>query len=495
MPTDDNLKGSFYQGRPEKSIWRKIGKGLQAFGEGYAGRGMQFAAQEQENRQRERNELMRASISDAKAVNRLLSDSIDIPASRAGTIDYADPLASSVQALSGPGIQESVDILNDRISLLRERGQDDSDTLRIRDRILQGDIKGAQTEIGGFLRQAKDSGYIPKPEFLEVTKDGRILQRDPLTGEIEVADLEGVDPMSVAPATYQALRMRAADAGLRPGTPEFQNFMRLGGRDASSSGITKYINGTTVQTTGDGRKIVSVPGRGILPGETPEDLAAINQAVEDGMASGVEVAGAEAFTTTVQADRATSLSSQMNTGLEIADTLPILNRTMELLQEIDTGGINAVKLRAKQLFGVEGADEGQLSANLGTAVLSRLRETFGAQFTEREGARLERISAGIGSSNETNIRLIQQAIDLATRAAYRGIDAAEELGDSYMATSIQDAMRFTLGDDGLSSYFGVSQGPIQELPVIPDGAEGDALFEALAPGDEYIDSNGNRVRK
>lgn len=93
-------------------------------------------------------------------------------------------------------------------------------------------------------------------------------------------------------------------------------------------------------------------------------------------------------------------------GLDAARGIPVVRRSLELLTQIDTGGIDSVALRAKQIFGVEGADEGELSANLGKAVLSQLRATFGAAFTENEGKRLERIEAGFGKSNETNIRLL-----------------------------------------------------------------------------------------
>ena len=494
MALDDRFKGSLYQGVEKPSLLSRVGTALQGFGAGYQGQGQEFLANLEKKRQREQDELMQASISDAQEIKRLLRDKRDTPY-REGM--YDNPIGSTVQAYNKEGVKESVDILNDRISLLRQRGQDDSDTFRIRDRILQGDISGADAEIDNFLRQAQGAGYIAKPEFIEVTKNGQILTRDPNTGEIMTETLEGYDAMSLGnmPSTYLGLLARAKAAGLQEGTQEFKDFMRLGGRDASSSGITKFINGTTVQTTGDGRKIVSVAGIGVLPDETEADRAAIQEAVDSGRRSGVEIAGAEAYAGAVGSGRGERINTQIDDGLRVADTLPILNRTMDLLKEIETGGINNVKIKAKSLFGVESAEEGLLSANLGKAVLGQLRDTFGAQFTEREGARLDRISARMESSNESNMGQLPQAIEIATNAAYRGINAAEEAGDTFTAQQIRDAMRFNLGDDALGAYFGVSQNTIATPTMIPDGEEGQIIYDGLPSGASYVLPDNTVMKK
>ena len=134
-------------------------------------------------------------------------------------------------------------------------------------------------------------------------------------------------------------------------------------------------------------------------------------------------------------------------GVDSANALPTVNRTLELLEFIDTGGIDAASLRIKQFFGVEGADEGELSANLGKAVLSQLRSTFGAQFTEREGARLERIEAGFGKSLATNKRLIKNLKTILEREARRGLKAAKDVGDEFSINEINEAMAFKLTDE------------------------------------------------
>lgn len=201
MALDDRFKGSLYQGVEKPSLLSRVGTALQGFGAGYQGRGQEFLANLERKRQREQDELMQASISDAKEIKRLLRDKRDTPY-RQGM--YDNPIGSTVQAYNQEGIKESVDILNDRISLLRQRGQDDSDTFRIRDRILQGDISGADAEIDNFLRQAKGAGYqteefmqnvvtLPDGRMGQIMADGTInyLDNEPYRAPVTAGSAEG----------------------------------------------------------------------------------------------------------------------------------------------------------------------------------------------------------------------------------------------------------------------------------------------------------------
>lgn len=138
-------------------------------------------------------------------------------------------------------------------------------------------------------------------------------------------------------------------------------------------------------------------------------------------------------------------NSQMEEGLQAADGIPILRRSLSLLKSgVKTGGWDAVKLKASNFFGVTGENEAELSANLGRAVLSQLRSTFGAAFTEREGARLEFIEASFGKSTKGNIRLLEQLEKMAIREAERGIQSAESAGDKVRAKQIRESMDFSL---------------------------------------------------
>lgn len=131
-------------------------------------------------------------------------------------------------------------------------------------------------------------------------------------------------------------------------------------------------------------------------------------------------------------------------GSLAAEGVAGLKRGISLLDEVKTGGPRAVALRVKQLFGIESADEGELSNQLSKAVLGQLRETFGAAFTEREGARLERIEASFTKSPAANKRLLEQALSIAERNARRAMKAAEERGDMETVEDIKSLLEFSL---------------------------------------------------
>lgn len=134
----------------------------------------------------------------------------------------------------------------------------------------------------------------------------------------------------------------------------------------------------------------------------------------------------------------------INDGLASAQGIPLLNRSIELLDSIETGGIDAAKLRILQFFGVEGADELELSTNLGIEAVGQYRKALGAQFTETEAAKLDRILANFGKSTAGNRRLLTQAKTIALRIAQRGIKAAAEAEDFSTAQEIKDLLEFKL---------------------------------------------------
>lgn len=140
------------------------------------------------------------------------------------------------------------------------------------------------------------------------------------------------------------------------------------------------------------------------------------------------------------------LQATIDEGRSAADNIPILNRSIELLNSVETGGFDRAALAAKQFFGVESADEAELSSNLGKTVLSQLRSTFGAAFTEKEGSRLARIEAGFGKSVAGNKRLLLQTKRIMERVANRAIKRAERTGDIDTADEIRESMSFTLED-------------------------------------------------
>lgn len=154
--------------------------------------------------------------------------------------------------------------------------------------------------------------------------------------------------------------------------------------------------------------------------------------------SGIKVN--EAVSTTTGKGNASRKQGFIDSGIEAADSLGNIARSISLLDEVATGGFSNAALKAKRLFGIESADEAELSAGMGKAILSQLKPIFGAAFTAAEGERLERIEANFGKSTEGNKRLLKQVKAITERAAKRGLKAAKDQGDEFTASEIQAAM-------------------------------------------------------
>jgi len=184
-------------------------------------------------------------------------------------------------------------------------------------------------------------------------------------------------------------------------------------------------------------------------GSLPEGAAPMGEAQYAATRAG-DIAGSTA-NSSANVSRQQGIVTQ---GREVADGLPVLKRTLALLDVVETGGvINEAQLAFAKTFGIETADQGELSANLGKAVLTQLRETFGAQFTKEEGDRLIAIEAGFGKNNATNRRLLSQAIAIVEMKMTRAAKISRELGDEVTAQVIEDAMKMDLTpDDSVIEY-------------------------------------------
>ena len=143
-------------------------------------------------------------------------------------------------------------------------------------------------------------------------------------------------------------------------------------------------------------------------------------------------------------------------GQEVVEALPVLKRSLALLDIVKTGGVFVEwQLDFAKKLGVETADQGELSANLGKAVLSQLRATFGAAFTQEEGNRLIAIEAGFGKNNDTNIRLLNSIVEIIEMKAKRAIRLAREEEDVVTAQIIEEMLEFELsgGTESASTRF------------------------------------------
>jgi hypothetical protein len=209
----------------------------------------------------------------------------------------------------------------------------------------------------------------------------------------------------------------------------------------------------TLVNESTGEKIPHIPtfdpstGKAKLePADLPEGFTLSKETAVEKRQAEIATVGAKEGAKITGKGQAKRLQDTIETGVVSSEGLANLKRARTLLDTVKTGGINAASLRAKQLFGVEGADEGELSNRLGKSVLAQLRQTFGAAFTAQEGASLARIEAGFGKSPAANKKLIDQLIKMVAKKSNQGIAAAVEAEDFTTAALIKENMAFSLDD-------------------------------------------------
>ena len=389
-----------------------IARALQGLGAAVGGQVPQFEQRIALEDERAR----RIAQEEADRTRRLSLEDEDLAEKRKKTM-FLDAAAAS-QYLSSGDLDSVESIFSDRINIL-------SNSPNVNTNHTQRKLQLARAAKGGDQEAANTLQTL-------------------LDNEVKVGRAYGfIGADSQAPASFRSLKLQAEAAGLEEGTQEYTDFMRYGGSSGQmgAAKTTTYKNGTVVKIPRIGAPQVYAPD-GQLVTDAEQKRQVMDAAIQEGIIYEGDIATAKARGT-AQEGRAQDIITD---GLAAADSTAVIRRSLELLDRVGTGGFNRVSLAAKKLFGIEGADEGELSSNLGKSVLSQLRQTFGAAFTEREGARLENIEAGFSSNAETNKRLLNNALRVAERAAQRAIRRAEQRGDYETADEIESSLDFDLAE-------------------------------------------------
>ena len=137
-------------------------------------------------------------------------------------------------------------------------------------------------------------------------------------------------------------------------------------------------------------------------------------------------------------------SADIAAGMGASRAIPNLDRSLALLGSLETGGVDAALLKAKQLFGIESGDEAELVNALSKNVIAQLKPVFGSQFTKSEGDWLKAIEAGPSKSTAGNIRLIKRGLALAKRRVEMGQRAAISAKDFRSAQEMEDFLNMDL---------------------------------------------------
>jgi hypothetical protein len=388
----DNL--SLLGGRmPTQQQGPKLSTVLQGLQAAYTGQGPQFQQQMRaEEQQRMQNVMGGLQLEDALTKS-------------------AAQDALRIQQLAKTGdTRQAMDILGDRVQLLQQIGADTTSTMRLVDSLMSGGFDAILPQIDSTVEMGVRTGMI-----------------EPFGGQV--------------PSTFRSLELQAEAAGLTPGTPDYQEFMSYRGFEGrmGAAKTINYKNGTFVTKPRVGPPEV-YDRTGTLITDAAEKQRVLDAAIESGIVYESDLA-----TGVARAKGAAETARELiGRAVPAAESTAVLKRSLDLLDRVDTGTFADFKLAVTDFFDVTGADAGELSQNLSRAVLSQLRVTFGAAFTEDEGRRLENISARFSQNNEVNRSLLRQALVIAENTARRGIQRAREEGDEATAQDIEDLLEFDL---------------------------------------------------
>jgi hypothetical protein len=326
--------------------------------------------------------------------------------------------AYQLQKLIGGGkMGAAVKLLDNRIESINKLGGDPFDSLRVKDLLVSGDpAKFEQLQKG--LQETVDAGAIfwQPPEAAQMS-----------------------------PAEAEKAKLARDKFEWEKNNPD----ARGDSEGVQSSQILD--DGTVVQVLKSGKTRVVDPTGSELSGQARAD------AIRSAQEYGVDIQSGRAGGRTTAAGTAKRVDEFINQGVTAAQSIPVMKRAVSLLDQIETGGIDKASIEAKKLFGIESADEGEVSFLLAKNVLSQLKETFGGAFTVEEVKRLTDIEAGLGRSTASNKRIIAQAMKIAERKAERGIKAAEKAGDDFTAQDIADYLKSDLTPQDFGATNGITE--------------------------------------
>ncbi len=294
-------------------------------------------------------------------------------------------------------------LIKNRIDYLNSQGRDPKDTMDLGVAYLDGDVEGAKNSLKAVSAALANQGYLDKDIYASTfgVNAGKGLGSTQILDDGTTIQASPTGPIVYSPAGE-----------------------RLTGQDAANAIKSAQEYGARIQADrAAGRTAATLEARVAGGGEA--------QRVE------AEASGRGKGISKRQQDF-------IDRGVASAEGMPTVKRALSLLDSVKTGGIDKVAIQAKQAFGIEGADEGELSYNLGKSVLSQLRETFGAAFTAAEGERLQGLEASLGRSPESNRRILKQVQQLMESKAKRGRSAAKMAGDDFTVSDIDEWLNMSL---------------------------------------------------
>lgn len=157
------------------------------------------------------------------------------------------------------------------------------------------------------------------------------------------------------------------------------------------------------------------------------------------------------------ADQVGRLDNAIETGLSAVSSLPDINRGLELLQQIETGGMTARAKEITDFFGTTSGEIGELNNILASNVLAGLSAFTGA-ISEGERQFIERMNTSLTQGTGFNIAQLNRLKNIYNREVKNGLRAAQIANDEFAIGIFEDSM------SAQPKGFNETEGAIQLTP-------------------------------
>lgn len=306
---------------------------------------------------------------------------------------------------------EAVGLLNEREDLIKKLAGDPSDTVQLRQKIESGDMEGALKDVSTVINYAKEAGLMGDPRQVQSSN---------------------ILPGGLVQVVYK-------DGSTEIRMPSDDEIAQI--RDSEERGIDLSAR----------RERARAEARGEVKITTEAQILDLARQAKRG-----ELRDA------AQQD---ILNNHIDLGIKAHELLPSVERGLELIDKVETGGLAKWRKSVTDFFGDTPADVGELNNILAQNVLEALNNFSGA-LSDRELEFVADIETNLGQGKAVNKRMLQSAKRLLQRKIERARKAAKLSGDD-----------FTL--DMLNTPVGVGSMRSSDQPAAPTSLQPSGKIEFM----------------
>lgn len=299
--------------------------------------------------------------------------------SKQGLNDFIGAARITKKMLEGGNVQGAINFGEQRLKELQARGADPAETQSILN-LMRTDPARALQEVNAF------------------------------TSSIE--DLEGKSSETTKIREYQYFSNILKDPNASEEEKESARYwMGLQGRS------DKTIDQIEAEEAAKGRgKIATERELAEVKIQTEEDLTPIKRR--------------QKLATELGADEAGRLSKYIEAGLDASTRMPDIERGLELLETVETGGLTALSKNVTDFFGTTSGDVAELNNILAQQVLAGLANFSGA-ISDSERRFLEKMETNLSGGTEFNVAQLKRMKQIMEKQVVKARRAAKETGDEF----------------------------------------------------------------